>query len=178
MVPNHLQDQLNLYRPCRSLRSGNTQLLKTQSYNVKSYGFRTFSICAPQLWNAFAWTCPDVIFKSFQYLSVLSHSGLFPWLKRTFQCIKCYKNVWKTVQCKWSSEWRSLSVYRFLRGFKATQLLHPHWLQLPSNHRGRRDTLETSGFSKAYYNKLCYSFPCMISPFYIRSLNNVMMNFV
>ena len=30
------------------------QLLKTQSYNLKSYGFRAFSICAPQLalWNA------------------------------------------------------------------------------------------------------------------------------
>jgi len=53
MVPNHPQDLLDLYRPCRSLRSGNIQLLKTQSYNVKRYGFRTFSICAPQLWNAF-----------------------------------------------------------------------------------------------------------------------------
>ena len=66
----------------------------------------------------------------------------------------------------------------FLRGFKATQLLHPHWLQFPLNHRGRRGTLETSGFSKAYYNKLCYSFQCMISPFYKRCHNNVMMNFV
>ena len=52
MAPVYLQDLLDLYRPCRSLRSGNTQLLKTQSYNLKSYGFRAFSICAPQLWNA------------------------------------------------------------------------------------------------------------------------------
>ena len=30
------------------------QLLKTQSYNLELYGFRAFSICAPQLalWNA------------------------------------------------------------------------------------------------------------------------------
>ena len=52
MAPVYLQDRLDLYRPCRSLRSGNMQLLKTQSYNLKSYGFRAFSICAPQLWNA------------------------------------------------------------------------------------------------------------------------------
>ena len=53
MAPIYFQDLSDLYRPCRSLRSGNMQLLKTQSYNVKSYGFRTFSVCAPQLWNAF-----------------------------------------------------------------------------------------------------------------------------
>ena len=47
MAPVYLQDLLDLYRPCRSLRSGNMQLLKTQSYNLKSYGFRAFSICAP-----------------------------------------------------------------------------------------------------------------------------------
>ena len=47
MAPVYLQDLLDLYRPCRSLRSGNMQLLKTQSYNLKSYGFREFSICAP-----------------------------------------------------------------------------------------------------------------------------------
>ena len=50
--PVYLQDLVDLYRPCRGLRSGNMQLLKTQSYNWKSYGFRAFSICAPQLWNA------------------------------------------------------------------------------------------------------------------------------
>ena len=55
MAPVYLQDLLDLYRPCRSLRSGNMQLLKTQSYNLKSYGFRAFSICAPQLWNALPW---------------------------------------------------------------------------------------------------------------------------
>ena len=52
MAPVCLHDLLDLYRPCCSLRSGNVQLLKTQSYNLKSYGFRAFSLCAPQLWNA------------------------------------------------------------------------------------------------------------------------------
>ena len=48
MTPVYLQDLLDLYRPCRSLRSGNMQLLKTKSYNLKSHGFRAFSICAPR----------------------------------------------------------------------------------------------------------------------------------
>ena len=47
MAPVYLQDLLNLYRPCRSLRSGKMQLLNTQSYR-----FRAFSICASRLWNA------------------------------------------------------------------------------------------------------------------------------
>ena len=37
MAPVYFQDLLDLYRPCRSLRSGNIQLLKTQWYNLKSY---------------------------------------------------------------------------------------------------------------------------------------------
>ena len=52
MAAVYLQDLLDLYRLCRSRRSGNKQLLKTQCYNLKSYGFRAFSLCAPQLWNA------------------------------------------------------------------------------------------------------------------------------
>ena len=59
MAPVYLQDLLDLYRPCRSLRSGNMQLLKTQSYNLKSYGFRAFSICAPP-----ALECPSMGTKS------------------------------------------------------------------------------------------------------------------
>ena len=52
IAPVYLQDLLGLYRPCRSLRSGNMEPLKTQSYNLTSYGFRAFSICASQLFNA------------------------------------------------------------------------------------------------------------------------------
>ena len=57
MAPVYLQELLDFYIPGRSLRSGNMQLLKTQSYNLKSYGFRAFSICAPQLWNALPYFC-------------------------------------------------------------------------------------------------------------------------
>ena len=52
MAPVYLQDLLDLYRPCRTLRSGKMQLLNTQSYNLKSHRFRAFSICASRLWNA------------------------------------------------------------------------------------------------------------------------------
>ena len=52
MATVYFQDILDLYRPCRSLRSGNMQLLKSQSYNLKSHGFRAFSICASHLFNA------------------------------------------------------------------------------------------------------------------------------
>ena len=52
VAPSYLQDLLELYRPTRSLRSRNKKLLKTRSYKLKSYGYRAFSVCAPQLWNA------------------------------------------------------------------------------------------------------------------------------
>ena len=47
MAPVYLQELLEFCVPGRSVTSGNMQLLKTQSYNLKSYGLRTFSICAP-----------------------------------------------------------------------------------------------------------------------------------
>ena len=47
MASVYLQELSVFYIPGRSLRSGNMQLLKTQSYNLKSYGFRAFSIRAP-----------------------------------------------------------------------------------------------------------------------------------
>ena len=76
--PVYLQDLVDLYRPCRGLRSGNMQLLKTQSYNLKSYGFRAFSICAPQLWNALPRelrVCDSVASKSHEHVSF--QKGLF-----------------------------------------------------------------------------------------------------
>ena len=77
--------------------------------------------------SCFYLNLPDVILKSFQYLSVLSHSGLIPLLKRTFQCIKCYKKVWKTVQRKWSSEYRSLTKYALkTRRFEVGPSSIPH----------------------------------------------------
>ena len=52
MVPSYLQELLELYKPTRILRSGKKFFLKLQPYKLKSYGYRAFSVCAPQLWNA------------------------------------------------------------------------------------------------------------------------------
>ena len=50
MAPVYLHKLLDFYIPGRSLRSGNMLLLKTQSHNLKSYGFNlTFSMCPPAL---------------------------------------------------------------------------------------------------------------------------------
>ena len=44
MAPTYLEELLDLYKPGCSLRTENKQLLKTQSYNLKSYGYRAFSV--------------------------------------------------------------------------------------------------------------------------------------
>jgi len=62
MAPVYLQDLLDFYRPCRSLRSGNMQLLNTQSYNLKSYGFRAFFYMFPP-----ALECPSTGAKSVRF---------------------------------------------------------------------------------------------------------------
>ena len=49
MAPVYLKDILDLYRPCRSLRSGNMRLLKTQSYNLTTHRFRAFYLWATVL---------------------------------------------------------------------------------------------------------------------------------
>ena len=51
MAPVYLQDLLDLYRPCRSLRPGNMQFLNTQSFNLIVWVQGIFYMC-PQLWNA------------------------------------------------------------------------------------------------------------------------------
>ena len=52
MAPVYLQELLDLYRPGRGFRSGTMQLLKTYSYNLKTYGGRALSVYSSQLWNA------------------------------------------------------------------------------------------------------------------------------
>ena len=78
-APVYLQDLLELYRPCRSLRSGNMQLLKSQSYNLKLYAFRAFSICASQLFNALP-----------RELRVCDSVGSFKKFPKTFLFKKAY----------------------------------------------------------------------------------------
>ena len=52
LAPHYLEELLHPYIPRRSLRSADKCLLTSTSHNLKSYGFRAFSVCAPRLWNA------------------------------------------------------------------------------------------------------------------------------
>ena len=52
MAPSYLRELLEPYKPTRSLTSENKKLLKILPYKLKTYGYRAFSVCAPQLRNA------------------------------------------------------------------------------------------------------------------------------
>lgn len=52
MAPSYLNDLISSYIPSRSLRSSSSNLLVKKPYNLKSYGKRSFSSAAPELWNA------------------------------------------------------------------------------------------------------------------------------
>ena len=51
-APKYISDLLSLYSPGRSLRSANRKLLCKASYNLNTYGARSFSCAAPLLWNS------------------------------------------------------------------------------------------------------------------------------
>ena len=53
LAPSHLKELLTLYRPNRTLRSSSDKLrLVTVPYNLKTYGYRSYSVHAPILWNS------------------------------------------------------------------------------------------------------------------------------
>lgn len=52
LAPNYLQDIITLHIPKRNLRSSSKFLLSSKTYNLKSYGLRSFSVAAPLLWNS------------------------------------------------------------------------------------------------------------------------------
>ncbi|KAL9951813.1 hypothetical protein ACROYT_G044545 [Oculina patagonica] len=52
LAPTYLSDMIKRYVPRRNLRSMNGHRLDDVAYNLRSYGFRAFSVASPQLWNA------------------------------------------------------------------------------------------------------------------------------
>ena len=53
LAPSYLKELLTLYRPNRTLRSSSDKLrLVTVPYNLKTYGYRSYSVHAPILWNS------------------------------------------------------------------------------------------------------------------------------
>ena len=52
LAPDYLVDLIHVYEPTRNLRSSSDKWrLTIQPYNLKTYGFRAFSVIAPILWN-------------------------------------------------------------------------------------------------------------------------------
>ena len=52
LAPSYICDLITKYKPARTLRSSNELLLNSTTYNLKSYGSRSFSVSAPALWNS------------------------------------------------------------------------------------------------------------------------------
>ena len=50
--PSIIDEMIQRYVPNRKLRSSSAFLLKQNKWNLKSYGFRTFTVAAPFLWNS------------------------------------------------------------------------------------------------------------------------------
>ena len=48
---SYLSDLIMRYIPRRNLRSPNGHRLFDVKYNLRNYGFRSFSVASPQLWN-------------------------------------------------------------------------------------------------------------------------------
>ena len=52
LAPVYIDEMIQRYVPNRKLRSSSAFLLKQNKWNLKSYGFRTFTVAAPFLWNS------------------------------------------------------------------------------------------------------------------------------
>lgn len=51
-APVYIQDLISRYKPVRSLRSADSNLLATSRARTKTYGQRSFKQAAPELWNS------------------------------------------------------------------------------------------------------------------------------
>ena len=49
--PTYIQELITRYSSSRTLRSSSTLRLNTVTFNFKTYGFRAFSVSAPELWS-------------------------------------------------------------------------------------------------------------------------------
>jgi len=52
LAPSYISDMISKYKPGRCLRSSNELLITSSTYNLKTYGYRSFAVSAPTLWNS------------------------------------------------------------------------------------------------------------------------------
>ena len=64
LSPIYIKELISVYKPNRNLRSSSQVLLSAQSFNLKSYGHRSFSVAAPELWNSLPISLRNVSIKS------------------------------------------------------------------------------------------------------------------
>jgi len=73
MTPLYISDMIKRYTPSRQLQSSSSTLFERQNYNLKSHGYRSFSVCAPELWNSLPPSIRDITnlstFKSKHFFS-------------------------------------------------------------------------------------------------------------
>ena len=60
LAPLYLQDLVSKKSSKKHLRSSSQLLLKTKSFNLKTYGSRSFSVAAPLLWNSLPSSLRDI----------------------------------------------------------------------------------------------------------------------
>ena len=51
LAPEYMTEMLKPYKPSRTLRSSEKNLLEEPRYRLKSFGLRSFEVAAPRLWN-------------------------------------------------------------------------------------------------------------------------------
>ena len=51
-APSYLKSLITSYEPSRTLRSSAKNLLVVPKVRTKTFGQRSFSYCAPQIWNS------------------------------------------------------------------------------------------------------------------------------
>ena len=57
LAPSYLSDLVKFYASESNLRSSSQNFLAVPLSEMKSYGDRAFSVCAPKLWNDFPLAC-------------------------------------------------------------------------------------------------------------------------
>ena len=70
LAPSYLSDLLIHYRPSRTLRSSDKELLVQPRCHLKTYGERAFSFIAPKLWNTKLWSAGDNDRRSKRFCSI------------------------------------------------------------------------------------------------------------
>ena len=60
IAPSYMSEMIAIHKPKRCLRSSTQLLLDVKPYNMKTYGYRSFSVTVPLLWNSLLSSICDI----------------------------------------------------------------------------------------------------------------------